>query len=88
LENAIERALVLAYDSIQPEDLPESVIESGGPGRLCRRFNDSITKQEAPHPQTFQKTNGITRNPPGARPTSNSLHRIIRNLNLKPRLEA
>ena len=92
LENAIERALVLGgTDSIQPEDLPESVIESGGsPAVSAGGFNDSITEaKKRLILETFQKTNG--NHAESARLLDlhpNSLHRIIRNLNLKPRLEA
>ena len=92
LENAIERALVLGgTDSIQPEDLPESVIESGGsPAVSAGGFNDSITEaKKRLILETFQKTKG--NHAESARLLDlhpNSLHRIIRNLNLKPRLEA
>ena len=92
LENSIERALVLGgTDSIQPEDLPESVIESGGsPAVSAGGFNDSITEaKKRLILETFQRTNG--NHAEAARLLDlhpNSLHRIVRNLNLKPRPEA
>ncbi len=92
LENAIERALVLgSTDSIQPEDLPESVIESGGsPAVSAGGFNNSITEaKKRLILETFQRTNG--NHAEAARLLDlhpNSLHRMIRNLNLKPKPEA
>jgi Nif-specific regulatory protein len=89
LENAIERALVLgSTDRIQPEDLPESVIEAGdSPAFAAGGFNDSITEaKKRLILETFQKTNG--NHAEAARLLDlhpNSLHRMIRNLNLKPR---
>jgi Nif-specific regulatory protein len=89
LENAIERALVLGTtDRIQPEDLPESVIESGGsPAVSAGGFNDSITEaKKRLILETFQRCNG--NHAEAARLLDlhpNSLHRIIRNLNLKPK---
>ena len=92
LENAIERALVLGTtDRIQPEDLPESVIESGGsPAVSAGGFNDSITEaKKRLILETFQRCNG--NHAEAARLLDlhpNSLHRMIRNLNLKPKPDA
>jgi len=92
LENAIERALVLGTtDRIQPEDLPESVIESGGsPAVSAGGFNDSITEaKKRLILETFQRCNG--NHAEAARMLDlhpNSLHRMIRNLNLKPKPDA
>lgn len=90
LENVIERALVLGTtDMIQPEDLPDSVIESdySGAGAISGASSFHATITEAKKrliAETLQKTNGnyseaaklLELHP-------NSLHRIIRNLGSK-----
>ena len=87
LENAIERALVLgSSDRIQPEDLPESVIEVGGSAPdSAGGFNASINEaKKRLILDTLQRVNG--NHAEAARLLElhpNSLHRIIRNLNLK-----
>ncbi|MGA8581154.1 MAG: sigma-54 dependent transcriptional regulator, partial [Bryobacteraceae bacterium] len=92
LENTIERALVLgSTDRIQPEDLPESVIEaSGSPTVSAGSFNDSITEaKKRLILETLQRANG--NHAEAARLLDlhpNSLHRMIRNLNLKPKPDA
>ncbi|HEY9141257.1 MAG TPA: sigma 54-interacting transcriptional regulator [Bryobacteraceae bacterium] len=92
LENTIERALVLgSTDRIQPEDLPESVIEAGGsPAISAGSFNDSITEaKKRLILETLQRANG--NHAEAARLLDlhpNSLHRMIRNLNLKPKPDA
>ncbi len=89
LENVIERALVLgAADLIQPEDLPDSVIESSAmPGAAAGSFHATITEAKRRLiAETLQKTNG--NHSEAARLLElhpNSLHRIIRNLNAKVR---
>ncbi|MGD0364723.1 MAG: sigma 54-interacting transcriptional regulator [Bryobacteraceae bacterium] len=87
LENAIERALVLGTsDMIQAEDLPDSVVDAGqSPSVPSTGFNASITEaKKRLILETLQKTRGnhaeaaklLDLHP-------NSLHRLIRNLNLK-----
>ena len=87
LENAIERALVLGdTDRLEPEDLPESVIEAASsPGAAAGGFNTSITEaKKRLILETLQKANG--NHGEAARLLDlhpNSLHRMIRNLKLK-----
>ncbi|HTT63258.1 MAG TPA: sigma 54-interacting transcriptional regulator [Bryobacteraceae bacterium] len=89
LENAIERALVLGTtEMIQAEDLPDSVVDAGqSAGVAATGFNASITEaKKRLILETLQKTRGnyaeaaklLDLHP-------NSLHRLIRNLNLKGR---
>jgi DNA-binding NtrC family response regulator len=92
LENAIERALVLgSSERIQAEDLPESVIEAGGsPGVFAGGFNAAINEaKKRLIIETLERTNG--NHAEAARLLNlhpNSLHRIIRNLNLRPKTGA
>lgn len=87
LENAIERALVLGTtDMVQPEDLPDSVVDAGHfPSVSPTGFNASITEaKKRLIIETMQKTRG--NHADAARMLDlhpNSLHRLIRNLNLK-----
>jgi Nif-specific regulatory protein len=87
LENAIERALVLGTtDMVQPEDLPDSVLDAGdSPTVSSTGFNASITEaKKRLIIETLQKTRG--NHADAARLLDlhpNSLHRLIRNLNLK-----
>jgi DNA-binding NtrC family response regulator len=89
LENAIERAVVLGdSDWIQPEDLPETVLDSGAvaqpPGALQTSVSD--TKRQliltawrqcgADHDRTAERLN--------IHP--NSLRRLIRTLKLRDAL--
>lgn len=89
LENAIERALVLGTtDMIQPEDLPDSVVDAGHyPTVSSSGFNANITEaKKRLIVETLRKTRGnyvdaaklLDLHP-------NSLHRLIRNLHLKGR---
>jgi Nif-specific regulatory protein len=87
LENVVERALVLgATDMIQPEDLPDSVLEasaaSGGP---AGSFHASIKEaKKRLIAETLQRTEGnLTEAAKLLDLHPNSLHRIIRNLNAK-----
>jgi transcriptional regulator with GAF, ATPase, and Fis domain len=88
LENAIERALVLgSADRVQPEDLPDSVVDAGNFSTASPSgFNASITEaKKRLILETLQRTQG--NHAEAARLLDlhpNSLHRIIRNLNLKP----
>jgi len=87
LENAIERALVLGTtDTIQLEDLPDSVVDAGHSASVSSTgFNASITEaKKRLIIETLQKTGG--NHADAARLLDlhpNSLHRLIRNLNLK-----
>ena len=89
LENAIERALVLGTtDVVRPEDLPDSVVDAGQyPSVSASGFNGSITEaKKRLIIETLQKTRG--NHAEAARLLDlhpNSLHRLIRNLNLKGR---
>jgi transcriptional regulator with GAF, ATPase, and Fis domain len=91
LENAIERAVVLGTtEHILLEDLPDSVIESES--RLtapATRYHDAVaqTKKQIIL-NAMQQTNGSFTEAAkilGVHP--NYLHRLIRNLNLKPDLK-
>jgi len=87
LENAIERALVLgSTESVQPEDLPDSVIDAGGSAAVSPGgFNASITEaKKRLILETLERAGGS--HTEAARLLDlhpNSLHRLIRNLNLK-----
>ena len=89
LENAIERAIVLGTtEMIQPEDLPDSVIEAGDSRATgAGGFHATITEaKKRLIIETLQTTNG--NHAEAARMLElhpNSLHRIIRNLNLRVR---
>jgi len=89
LENVIERALVLGTsDLIQPEDLPDSIIESNHPSEVATGgFHSKVTQAKRRLLlETLEKAKGnhveaaklLEIHP-------NSLHRLIRNLNLKGR---
>ncbi len=87
LENVIERALVLgATDMIQPEDLPDTVLESSpAPEIAGGSFHETIKEaKQRLIAETLQKTNGNYTEAAkllGMHP--NSLHRIIRTLHAK-----
>jgi Nif-specific regulatory protein len=89
LENAIERAFVLgASDLIEPEDLPDSIIESSHSSEVATSgFYSKVTEAKRRLLlETFEKAKGnhleaaklLEVHP-------NSLHRLVRNLNLKVR---
>jgi transcriptional regulator with GAF, ATPase, and Fis domain len=87
LENAMERAVVLGTtELIQPEDLPEAVLEQQAvPGVQVTEYHQSIkqTKRQLVL-QAFQQAAGNyaqTARLLGMHP--NNLHRLIRNLGLK-----
>jgi Nif-specific regulatory protein len=92
LENAIERAVVLgSSDMILPEDLPEAVLEkaeSGGAASMTA-FHDSL-REAKKHliVNAFEQAQGSYTEAAkllGLHP--NYLHRLIRNLNMKPLLK-
>ena len=88
LENALERAVVLgAGEQIQPEDLPEALLESnpesdssigGYHDAINELKKDLIVKAVARASGNYTEAAKIL----GLHP--NHLHRIIRNLGIKP----
>jgi transcriptional regulator with GAF, ATPase, and Fis domain len=90
LENAIERAVVLgSSDLILPEDLPESILEKAEPvGAATTTFHDALREAKKQLIVTaFEQANGNYTEAArqlGLHP--NYLHRLIRNLNMKPLL--
>jgi Nif-specific regulatory protein len=90
LENAIERAVVLgSTDLILPEDLPESVLDKAAPADAAMTgFHDSIRESKKQLiMNAFDQANGNYTEAArllGLHP--NYLHRLIRNLNIKPLL--
>jgi Nif-specific regulatory protein len=92
LENAIERAMVLSVaDSIQSEDLPESILEKDlPPGAVLAKYHAAVkeTKKQlilrAMHEAkgNYKEAAHLL----GVHP--NYLHRLIRNLDLKDSLRS
>ncbi len=92
LENAIERALVLsAADVIQPEDLPESILEKGlGPSTEGASYHNqmkALKKQLILNALEETKRN-YTAAAQLLGVHVNYLHRLIRNLDLKEALHS
>jgi Nif-specific regulatory protein len=93
LENAIERAVVLgSSDMILPEDLPEAVLEkaeSDSAGSSMTAFHDSLREAKKQLIlNAFEQAQGSYTEAAkllGLHP--NYLHRLIRNLNMKPLLK-
>jgi len=90
LENAIERALVLGIaDVIQPEDLPESILENGSTpsieGAKYHREVKELKKQLILNALKETKGN-YTEAAQVLGVHVNYLHRLIRNLDLKEAL--
>ncbi len=87
LSNVIERALVLGKDElIRPEDLPDEMLESGGDPPSSFQATIVETKRELIR-TAFRTAGGEHQE--AARTLGlhvNSLHRLIRNLRLKPQL--
>ncbi|HEY2737010.1 MAG TPA: sigma 54-interacting transcriptional regulator, partial [Thermoanaerobaculia bacterium] len=87
LANAVERALVLGEgDLIRPEDLPETILESGGaPEASLGQYHETIqeTKKRLIRGAVAEAGGNITRAAArlGLQPTY--LHRLIRNLDLR-----
>ena len=91
LENAIERAVVLgSSDLILPEDLPEVILEKAGPAGSTEvnAFHDAVRDAKKHLIVTAVEHAGGNYTEAarmlGLHP--NYLHRLIRNLNLKPQL--
>jgi len=90
LENAMERAVVLgSSDLILPEDLPESVLEKAAPaGAVADAFHDGVrdAKKQLIVNAVEQASGNYTEAARLLGLHPNYLHRLIRNLNLKPAL--
>jgi DNA-binding NtrC family response regulator len=91
LENAIERAVVLGTsDLILPEDLPEAILDKAAPaGAPTEAFHDAVRESKKQLIVTAVEQAGGNYTEAarllGLHP--NYLHRLIRNLNLKPMLQ-
>jgi len=91
LENAIERAVVLgSSDLILPEDLPEAILEKGeSAGATMTAFHDALRESKKQLIlNAFEQAQGSYTEAArllGLHP--NYLHRLIRNLNMKPLLK-
>jgi two-component system response regulator HydG len=91
LENAIERAVVLGSTaSILPEDLPETVLEAeptaGSDATPATKYHEAIreAKRQLITRALEQSSGGITEAARALGVHPNYLHRLIRNLNLRP----
>jgi transcriptional regulator with GAF, ATPase, and Fis domain len=90
LENAIERAVVLGTtDLILPEDLPEAVLESELSPTSTLRYHEAVTQTKKQIIlRAIEEAKGNYTEAArllGVHP--NYLHRLIRNLNLRPQLK-
>lgn len=86
LENAIERAVVLGQsDMIQPEDLPETVLESATAAAVPGALQTSVTQTKRELILTAWRECGGDHNAAAAKLKihPNSLRRLIRVLNLR-----
>ena len=92
LENAIERALVLGVsESICPEDLPESVLEKDpAPGTQEAKYHVAVTQLKKHLILTaLEDTKGnYTEAARTLGVHANYLHRLVRNLNLRPSIRS
>jgi Nif-specific regulatory protein len=89
LENAIEHAIVLgATDLIMPEDLPEVIVEHGGsaPVRCQMKYYEAIneTKKQLLLDALDQSQGNYTEAAKLLGVHPNNLHRLLRNLGLRP----
>ncbi len=91
LENAIERAVVLgSSELILPEDLPESLLEKAGPaGSDANAFHDAVreTKKQLIVNAVEQANGNLSEAARLLGLHPNYLHRLIRNMNLRPALQ-
>jgi Nif-specific regulatory protein len=93
LENAIERAVVLgSTERIRPEDLPETILEaepSPGARVAVTRYHDALreAKKQLILRAIEQSGGSITEAARALGVHPNYLHRLIRNLNLRPGLK-
>ena len=92
LENAIERALVLGVsETIRPEDLPESVLENDpAPGTHEAKYHMAVTQLKKHLILTaLEETKGnYTEAARTLGVHANYLHRLVRNLNLRPSIRS
>ena len=92
LENAIERALVLSVsDVIQPEDLPESILEKElPPGAVLAKYHAALqdTKRQLILRAVQEAKGNYTEAAHILGVHPNYLHRLIRNLELKDSLRS
>jgi Nif-specific regulatory protein len=90
LENAVERAVVLgSSDLILPEDLPEQILEKAAPaGTAVNAFHDAVreSKKQLIINAVEQANGNYTEAARLLGLHPNYLHRLIRNLNIKPML--
>jgi Nif-specific regulatory protein len=88
LENAIERAVVLgSSDAVLPEDLPAPILEIEPPSGLSAgKFQSAVqdTKKQAILNAIEQSNGNITAAARLLDVHPNYLHRLIRNMNLRP----
>ena len=88
LENAIERAVVLgSSDAVLPEDLPTPILEVEPPGGLAAgKFQSAVqdTKKQSILNAIEQSNGNITAAARLLEVHPNYLHRLIRNMNLRP----
>ena len=91
LENAIERAVVLgSSELILPEDLPESILEKAEPAiSAVNAFHDAVreTKKQLIINAVEQAHGNYTDAARLLGLHPNYLHRLVRNLNLRPALQ-
>jgi Nif-specific regulatory protein len=91
LENAIERAVVLgSTETILPEDLPESVLESASvASEPPTKYHEAVvqTKKQIILSAMAQANGSFTEAAKILGVHPNYLHRLIRNLNLKEQLK-
>jgi transcriptional regulator with GAF, ATPase, and Fis domain len=91
LENAMERAVVVgASETILPEDLPETVLESAkGGGNAPAKYHEAIRnlKKQLIQSSLEQAGGSITEAAKLLGVHANYLHRLMRNLELRPSLK-
>jgi Nif-specific regulatory protein len=91
LENAIERAVVLGTtDLILPEDLPEAALEAESPSSIpVTKYHEAIAeaKKQLILKAVEQSGGNYTEAAKLLGVHPNYLHRLIRNMNLKPALK-
>jgi Nif-specific regulatory protein len=91
LENAIERAVVLgSTELLLPEDLPEALHESVMPAEAPQSKYHAVAKEAKKQVilQALEQSNGnFTQAAKSLGIHPNNLHRLVRNLGLKPLLQ-
>lgn len=91
LENVIERAVVLSStDTIMPEDLPEALLETESPSSVSTtKYHDAVqeTKKHLILQAVQQASGNYTEAAKLLGVHPNYLHRLIRNMNLKPTIK-